>query len=190
MFMNVLIEKLNEIRLVDERLIERIVHSIETFEFEPNECIAHENKAPTHLFYVKSGAVYTFYSEENGKKVVYGFRKEHDIIYDKNLLTEKADGTNIVSIEHTILYGIEAAKVHGILRDHPMFYYYLAVLGTRDVLYAAVRSYILALTSAEARHRQFRQEFGALADRLPIGLLNNYLHVSVDDFVKMPRIED
>jgi signal-transduction protein with cAMP-binding, CBS, and nucleotidyltransferase domain len=175
--MNALIEKLNEIRPVNEELIKCILHSIEIFEFEPNARIAYDNKAPTHLYYIKSGAVYASYSDEYGKNVVYGFRRDHDIIYDSNLLEERAWGFNIVSIEHTLVYGIEAARVNRIIRNNPIFYYYLSVLSSRNVLYSAIRSDILALTTAEARYNRFRQEFGVLADRLPPDLLNNYLHV-------------
>ena len=172
------IEILNQIQAMDEGMMFRLYQALERMEYKYREIIMGGEKPPGYLYFIENGTVATYIIDDD-ERVVTGFRKGGDIIFDyKNLLSQTMSGEFIIANEPTTVYRMAFDKLQELLQAHPKFSRHISELVSRSVVEIEKRCNIISSSDPRVRYRRYMEAYGSLIYSVPRNQLCSYLRFS------------
>ncbi|MDB5225977.1 MAG: cyclic nucleotide-binding protein [Bacteroidota bacterium] len=160
---------------VNEEDLNALVQLFELVSYKKNDIILDEGQVAEYFYFIYSGVIKIFFYKNN-KDIIEGFEKEGAFFGSNFTHITKKPGTHIYqALEDLALLKIAYKDLNALCKkSHDIERLYRLNLELLHSNYVN-RFYTFASLQADEKYHQFMQDYGDIANRIPLKYIANYL---------------
>ena len=181
-------KKLLAIQSINDDVISDILSKSKTLNVCKKTYLLLPGDISKHVYFIKSGALRSFYIDSDGNEKVSWILIENDIVVSVNsFFTGNPSVEYLEAVEDCELLQLSKSHLEEIYTKHPQFNY----IGRKLIETYYVRSEEQAISlrtlSAKERYERFLSHEGYLLNRIPLGYIASYLGMSQETLSRVRK---
>ena len=171
---------IQEINHLPNDILEDVVSHFQHLEYPKNYFLLKQGRPCKYLWFLVSGVVRYFYTDEDGKDSNVWFSMDTDIITDApSFVSQKPSHESIQLLEDSELYAIERNSLYSLLQKHHSFaLWYISLVEKHYVSQIEERISDLQFLNAKQRYEKLLAQFPNISNRISLGHIASYLNIT------------
>ncbi len=163
-----------------EPLLQEMSAHFQLMELPKGYYLHRQGRVCQHLWFMLQGAVRYFHLNEEGKEVNVWFSFDTDIISDApSVVTQKPSLESIQLLEDSVLYALDYAQLKSMMQQHHLIaLWYIQLVEHYYVAQIEERIGDLQFLNARQRYEKLLIQFPNITNRLSLGHMASYLHIT------------
>lgn len=172
---------------INEDIVEQIVKSALPVEFGRGDVIITGDKSERYIYYIISGAVRSYYIDQNGNDITWYFNVENQIVMGENLFNFDSGIHTYEAMENSKMLRFDAYELRRfILADNSLSKVYIRFL-EEALNYKISRENSLLSCSATERYIEFKKLYPTLEGRVNQYHIASYLGITPESLSRIRR---
>ncbi len=157
-----------------------LLHSFMTEHTKPKgEVLIREGEVHQSVYFIKSGAIRSYYTNKDGKDITYWFGFEGDIAASlTNFINSKPSLENIELLEDTVVYKISKSKLLELYLTNIAFANFGRKLAENALLEMEQQILLTQVADAKSRYQTLINKFPQISQRVKLGHIASYLGIT------------
>ena len=171
---------IQSIYLLPQQVLEDVLGHFQHLEYPKNYFLLKSGKPCKHLWFMITGAVRYFYTNDQGKEMNTWFSLDEQILTDTtSFVKQEPAQESIQLLEESEMYSIEYAALQALLqKHHPFALWYIKLVESHYVSQIEDRIADLQFLDAKERYQKILSKYPNITNRVSLGNIASYLNIT------------
>ena len=171
-----------------QKELDRVQKYFEPVSFSKNVIIEEEGKVPQYLYYIISGYLRLFYTDQNGNEITThincppGFFTSYS-----DFINETISENNVECITNCELLRISKENLDRLVRESQAMKDFSISVFQQSVIYNENRSRELSVLNAEQRYLKLMQDYPEIIQNVPIQYIASFLGMKPESLSRIRK---
>lgn len=171
---------LQKINPLPNDILEDVVSHFQHLEYPKNYFLLKQGRPCKYLWFLVTGAVRYFYTDESGKDCNVWFSFDTDVVTEApSFVSQNPSNESIQLLEDCELYAIDRTNLYSLLQKHHSFaLWYISLVEKHYVFQIEERIADLQFLTAKQRYEKLLTQFPNISNRINLGHIASYLNIT------------